>query len=103
MTANDSVIPDVKAEDLAEPSAAVLAQRDVVAKAHTIVTIVGAQRIAVNINNAAAECAKGVELLVYADAIYAAECKKLDDIIASEMLGKPMNVEKGSKLSLAAS
>ena len=96
----EPVIPSMQAEDTAEPSAAVLAQREVVAKAHTIFTLVAAQRIAINLQEAVAECAKAVDLLKYADSIYAAECKKLDDIIASEMLGKEVSVTNGSVISL---
>ena len=95
----ESVIPSMTAEDT-EVSPAVLAQREVVAKAHTIFTLVAAQRIAINLQEAVAECAKAVDLLKYADSIYAAECRKLDEIIASEMLGKEVSVTNGSVISL---
>lgn len=95
------IIPSMNPEDTAEPSPAVKAQREVVSMAHSIFTLVASQRIAVNIQDAVAECAKAVALVKYADGIYAAECTKLDGIIASEMLGKPVSVTNGSVLSLA--
>ncbi len=93
------VIPSMTAEDT-EVSPAVKAQREVVSMAHTIFTLVAAQRIAINLQEAVSECAKAVELLKYADGIYRAECEKLDSIIASEMLGKDVNVTNGSVISL---
>ncbi len=84
-----------------DASPAVKAQRDVVAMAHSIVMLLGAQRIQVTMADAVEETAKAVRLLKYADDSYQAECKKLDGIIASEALGKPVNVENHSVISLA--
>jgi hypothetical protein len=87
------IIPSMNAEDAAEPSPAVVAQREVVSMAHSIFTLVASQRIAVDLNDAEAQCAKAVRMLKYADGIYAAECAKLDAIIASEALGQPVVVD----------
>lgn len=91
---SESVIPDMKVEDLAEPSPAVTAQRARVSIAAEAVFVIGQTGCKVR------EAARAVELIAYLDANYAAECKTLDSLIATEALGKPVVVD-GTKISLA--
>ncbi len=91
---SDSVIPSMTAEDVAPASPEVIAQRKRVELAHAAFTSIGAMPIK------CIEAQKGAELLAYLDAEHAAECKILDNIIATEALGKPVEVN-GSTIRLA--
>ncbi len=89
---SEPVIPDMKAEDVAPVSPEVAAQRAKVSIAAEAVFVVGAAPVKCR------EAGRAVELMTYLDGLYAAEVKALDSLIASEMLGKPVNVE-GTKLT----
>ncbi len=89
---SEPVIPDM---NLAEPSPAVIAQRKRVELSHAAFSAIGQMHIK------AAESEKVAELLRHLDNEYAKECAALDGIIASELLGKSVVVEGGSKISLA--
>ena len=88
------VIPDAAAEALAPVSPEVAAQRAKVSIAAEAVFVVGGAPVKMR------ESARAVELMAYLDGLYAAECKTLDNLIATEALGKPVEVN-GSVLSLA--
>jgi hypothetical protein len=55
-----------------------------------------------NGNIKAREAQEAVEILAYLDGLAAKKVAELESQIASEMLGRPVKVEGGTKLSLAA-
>lgn len=93
---SDPVIPSVTAEDLAEPSAAVVALREEVSHAQNAVFALGEMPIK------AKEAAQAAKLLAYLDKQAQAKIRELDSLIATEILQRPVSVD-GSKISLAES
>ncbi len=90
---NEPVIPDASNEP--EPSAAVVALRKEVHLAQSAVFALGEMPIK------AKEAAQAAELLAYLDKRAAEKIAELDSLIASEIVGQPVRVENGSKLSVA--
>ncbi len=99
MTANDSVIPDVKAEDAKDNIENWSPARK--AAHHQVELAAFAVHGFGNMSIRMSEAMKGHEVMAFLDGIYAEKCAKLDSVIASEMLGTPVNVTNGSKISLA--
>lgn len=91
---SEPVIPNAELPGNPPPSPAVVAKRQRVAWAHRAVEAVGALTIR------AVEAEKAAELMRYLDDRYAEECRELDSLIASEMLGAPVKVD-GSFISKA--
>ncbi len=93
---SDSVIPSLTVEDLAPPSAAVVALRKEVSLAQNAVFAIGELTIK------AKEAGQAHELMLYLDAHASAKIKELDSLIATELLQRPVTVD-GSKLTVADS
>lgn len=91
---SEPVIPSMEAADLEEPSPAVIAKRARVALAAEVAYVIGETAVK------GKQAARAAELMAYLDAEYARECRELDSLIATEMLGKPVNVD-GSVIRLA--
>ncbi len=89
---SDSVIPDAANEP--EPSPAVVALRKEIGILQNVVYVMG------NAPIKAKEADQAVEILKYLDGLADAKIKALDSLIATEMLGRPMQMD-GTKLSLA--
>lgn len=91
----DSAIPDKTDEVLApEPSSAVVALRKEVHLAQSAVYALGEMPIK------AKEASHAADVLAYLDKLAAAKIAELDSLIATELLGAPMKVEGGTKLSM---
>lgn len=88
-----SVIPDGAAEAIAPVSPELQALRDEAELAASAVFSIGEMPIKCK------EAEKAAKLLKYLDGIYSGVCKRIDNQIASEMLGKPVEVN-GTVLSL---